>query len=141
MEDEYGKSIWKGHYSLGSLDDGVKKGRVLDAGCGSGKYALPLRMRGFDVVGMDVSLTALQILRESSKARKIDIDILAGNVFNCLLRKILLILYGCYGVLQHLAIERKGICHKGICAHFENRWDHVHRSIRKKGYAIWWDRS
>ncbi|HMB46374.1 MAG TPA: class I SAM-dependent methyltransferase, partial [Candidatus Methanoperedens sp.] len=80
-EDEYGKSIWKGHYSLELLDPAVKKGRLLDAGCGSGKYSVPLRMRGFDVVGIDVSFNALHMLKDSSKAREIDIDILAANVF------------------------------------------------------------
>lgn len=108
-EDEYGKSIWKGHYSLGLLDDAVKKGRLLDAGCGSGKYSLPLRMRGFDVVGVDVSFKALHMVRESSKARELDIDILAGTVFQLPFKEDSFEIIWCYGVLQHLLLkEREG---------------------------------
>jgi SAM-dependent methyltransferase len=101
-EDEYGKSIWKGHYSLRLLDSDIRKGRLLDAGCGSGKYSVPLRMRGFDVVGMDVSFKALQMLRKSSIDRELDIDILAGNVFKLPFKDHSFDLIWCYGVLQHL---------------------------------------
>jgi SAM-dependent methyltransferase len=106
-ENEYGKSTWKGHYSLGLLDPAVKKGRLLDAGCGSGKYSLPLRMRGFDVVGMDVSFKALQMLRESSKARELNIDILAGNVFQLPFKEDSFDLIWCYGVLQHFLLKER----------------------------------
>ncbi len=101
-EDEYKKSIWKGHYSLGMLDAAPKKGRLLDAGCGSGKYSIPLKMRGFNVVGMDVSLKALGMLKESSNSRDIDIDILAGNIFQLPFADDSFDIVWCYSVLQHL---------------------------------------
>jgi len=106
-EDEYKKSIWKGHYSLGMLDAFPKKGRLLDAGCGSGKYSIPLKMRGFDVVGMDVSLAALRMLSESSKSRDVDIDILAGNVFQLPFTDGSFDIVWCYGVLQHLLSKER----------------------------------
>ena len=107
-DDEYGKSIWRGHYSLKLLDPDLKKGSLLDAGCGSGKYSLPLKMRGFDVVGMDVSFKALQMLRESSNARELDIDILEGNVFQLPFRDDSFDIIWCYGVLQHLLWKERG---------------------------------
>ncbi len=106
-EDEYKKSIWKGHYSLELLDPSIKKGRLLDAGCGSGKYSLPLRMRGFEVVGMDVSLKALQMLRESSKTRELDIGIVAANVFQLPFQDGSFDIIWCYGVLQHLLLKER----------------------------------
>jgi SAM-dependent methyltransferase len=106
-EDEYKKSIWKGHYSLEMLDASIKKGRLLDAGCGSGKYSIPLKMRGFDVVGMDVSLAALRMLSESSKSRDVDIDILAGNVFQLPFTDGCFDIVWCYGVLQHLLSKER----------------------------------
>ncbi len=106
-EDEYEKSIWKGHYSLGLLDQSVKKGRLLDAGCGSGKYSLPLQMRGFEVAGVDVSLKALQMLRESSKNRELDIGIIAGNVFQLPFVDGSFDIIWCYGVLQHLLLAER----------------------------------
>src|SRR5659263_730289 len=98
-EDEYKKSIWKGHYSLGMLESTPKKGRLLDAGCGSGKYSIPLKMRGFDVIGMDVSVKALRMLGESSKYRDVDIDILAGNIFQLPFTDGSFDIVWCYGVL------------------------------------------
>jgi SAM-dependent methyltransferase len=106
-EDEYKKSIWKGHYSLEMLDASLKKGRLLDAGCGSGKYSIPLKMRGFDVVGMDVSLKALRMLNESSKSRDVDIDILAGNIFQLPFTDCSFDFVWCYGVLQHLLSKER----------------------------------
>jgi SAM-dependent methyltransferase len=106
-EDEYKKSIWKGHYSLEMLDTVPKKGRILDAGCGSGKYSLPLKMRGFDVVGMDASLAALRMLSESSKSRDIEIDILAGNIFQLPFTDGSFDIVWCYGVLQHLLSKER----------------------------------
>src|SRR5659263_334458 len=104
-EDEYKKSIWKGHYSLETLD--AAPGRLLDAGCGSGKYSIPLKMRGFDVVGMDVSLRALRMLGESSKSRDIEIDILAGNIFQLPFTDGSFDIVWCYGVLQHLLFKER----------------------------------
>ena len=37
------------------------KGRVLDIGCGAGRVALWLQLRGFDVTGIDVSPTAIAV--------------------------------------------------------------------------------
>lgn len=37
------------------------KGRVLDIGCGAGRIALWLQLRGFDVTGIDVSPTAIEV--------------------------------------------------------------------------------
>ena len=121
-ENEYGKSIWKGYYSLGLLDPSLKKGRLLDAGCGSGKYSVPLRMRGFDVVGIDVSFKALTMLRDSSKAREIDIGILGANVFQLPFKTGSYDLIWCYGVLQHILSKERE------CAVREFR-----RILRKEG--------
>jgi SAM-dependent methyltransferase len=106
-EDEYKKSIWKGHYSLEMLDAAPEKGRLLDAGCGSGRYSIPLKMRGFDVVGMDVSPGALRMLNGSSRSREVDIDIMAGNVFQLPFTSGSFDIVWCYGVLQHLLIKER----------------------------------
>jgi len=89
------------------LDDIQTKGRLLDAGCGSGKYSIPLKMRGFDVVGMDVSLNALRMLSESKKSRDAGIDILAGNIFQLPFNAGSFDIVWCYGVLQHLLFKER----------------------------------
>lgn len=99
---------WKGgYYSLKLLPPECKKGRLLDAGCGSGKYALPLRMRGFDVVATDVSLNALKMAGERSAGRKLDIGLLAANVYQMPFSDGSFDIIWCYGVLQHLLLEER----------------------------------
>jgi len=60
-------------------------------------------------VGMDVSFKALQMLRESSIARELDIEMLAGNVFQLPFREDSFDIIWCYGVLQHLLSAEREI--------------------------------
>jgi ubiquinone/menaquinone biosynthesis C-methylase UbiE len=105
--DEYKRSIWKGHYSLELLDSCCKTGRLLDAGCGSGKYAIPLRMRGFDVVAVDVSPNALKMAGKSIASRRLDIELLAANVYQMPFSDSSFDVIWCYGVLQHLLLKER----------------------------------
>lgn len=47
-------------------------GRVLDLGCGTGRHAIGLAARGYDVVGLDVSKWALQRAAEAARALGVD---------------------------------------------------------------------
>ncbi|MFH1322527.1 MAG: class I SAM-dependent methyltransferase [Methanobacteriota archaeon] len=98
---EYKSSIWKGHYSLDLLGS-LCKGCLLDAGCGSGKYSIPLRMRGFDVIGVDVSPGALEMAVKGSKCRELDIKFLAADICHLPFPSSSFDVIWCYGVLQHL---------------------------------------
>ena len=52
-------------------DGGLLRGRVLDAGCGSGEHALLAAARGADVVGVDVSPRAIDRARRKAGERGI----------------------------------------------------------------------
>lgn len=122
---EYERSTWKGHYSLDLLPADLQNGRVLDAGCGSGKYSIPLHMRGFDVVGIDVSPAALKMACESSNNRVLDIDFLAANIYQIPFRDDSFDIVWCFGVLQHLfSMERTAAIHE------------FHRMLQKGGHLI-----
>jgi SAM-dependent methyltransferase len=68
--------------------------RVLDAGCGTGRVAIELAQRGFDVVGVDIDPTMLDTARRKAPALRwlradlahldlgetFDAAVLAGNV-------------------------------------------------------------
>ena len=43
---------------------GLARGRVLDVGCGAGRNSLYLQERGHDVVGIDLSQSAIEVCRE-----------------------------------------------------------------------------
>ena len=51
---------------------GIKPGRALDIGCGTGTNAIWLAKQGFDVTGVDLSKTAIE--RAESKRAKEDVD-------------------------------------------------------------------
>jgi ubiquinone/menaquinone biosynthesis C-methylase UbiE len=61
----------EGQYLHGEADfvewlTGGVRGRVLDAGCGTGRVAIELHRRGFDVVGVDVSPDMLDTARSKA---------------------------------------------------------------------------
>ena len=48
--------------------------RVLDAGCGTGRVAVELARRGYEVVGADNDVSMLQVARRSAGVRWDDAD-------------------------------------------------------------------
>ncbi len=92
---------WKGPYDLAPIVQYIDSGAsVLDVGCGTGRYAVPLDRVGFDVVGIDLSQIALRSL-PSHLARVVgDVQTLPfeAKSFDALT---------CYGVLQHLKEEER----------------------------------
>jgi SAM-dependent methyltransferase len=103
---EYQSNIWKGHYSLDLLGS-ICKGRLLDAGCGSGKYSIPLQMRGFDVIGVDVSSDALKMAKKGSVCRELDIKFLEADICHLPFQDASFDVMWCYGVLQHLLSDER----------------------------------
>ena len=52
------------------------KGKVLDVGAGVGSHALILQRRGFDVTGMDISASAVQIMKQRGLKKAFEGNIL-----------------------------------------------------------------
>ncbi|GFP43539.1 hypothetical protein HKBW3C_02669 [Candidatus Hakubella thermalkaliphila] len=59
-----------------SFEKKKKKGRILDVGCGDGKFLLHFKERGWEAFGVDVSETSYRLARQR----------LGRNVFNCELK-------------------------------------------------------
>lgn len=74
-EERYRSSqrVWSGRVNprLPELAAGLPPGRALDLGCGEGADALWLAERGWDVVAVDVSATALQRAVEAASERNL----------------------------------------------------------------------
>jgi SAM-dependent methyltransferase len=105
-KSEIKSSIWKGHYSLDLLGS-LSRGCLLDAGCGSGKYSIPLRMRGFDVIGVDVSSGALEMAAKGSVCRELDIKFIVADICHLPFPARSFDVIWCYGVLQHLMSDER----------------------------------
>lgn len=54
--------------------------KVIDLGCGEGRDSIYLKTLGIDVVGVDISCSALIKARELAKLQNLDIDFIESNV-------------------------------------------------------------
>jgi SAM-dependent methyltransferase len=55
-------------------------GRILDAGCGYGRIAIPLAELGYDVTGIDVSPNLLRAARREARRRRVAVRFDAGSM-------------------------------------------------------------
>lgn len=55
-------------------------GRVLDLGCGYGRHTVPLARRGYDMVGLDLSLDLLQNALRRAQAKNATIKFVHGDI-------------------------------------------------------------
>ena len=72
-EEHYGERdrVWSGRVNVQFADvvADLTPGRALDLGCGEGADAVWLAERGWDVVAVDISDTALGRAREAARSR------------------------------------------------------------------------
>jgi SAM-dependent methyltransferase len=61
-------------------DAGEIRSPVLDSGCGTGEHALMLAERGLDVLGLDISPTAIARARQKAADRDLDAAFEVGDV-------------------------------------------------------------
>jgi ubiquinone/menaquinone biosynthesis C-methylase UbiE len=110
-DEEYKHVIWGGPRSISMLEGLVTdSARVLDLGCGNGRYLLPLS-RKYDSVGIDVSVNA--VLRARSYLLKSNIQ--SSKHTECLVSSITALPFLensfdaalCLGVLQHLLEDER----------------------------------
>lgn len=63
---------------------GIRRGRILDLGCGTGSHVIPLAERGFECVGVDVSEAMVARAKEKTARSKAasSIRIMQGDIRN-----------------------------------------------------------
>ena len=76
LADHLGPAYLRYSFTKGTVQEvdsicelsGVSGGRVLDVGCGPGRHSLEFARRGFDVVGVDISSTFVDLASDAAAA-------------------------------------------------------------------------
>jgi len=94
---------------------------VLDLGCGAGRHCIYLAKNGFDVVGVDVSQSALKMAKAwVRKERLTNVAFMRGTMTNIPLRN------------NHFdAVVSISVIHHGIKKDIEKTIDEIHRILKK----------
>lgn len=101
-EEEYRHVSWGGPRPILAVEEVLAPGsRVLDAGCGNGRYLLPLSKK-YDVVGTDISVLALSRARNYLEKSAQDAGFIASSITHLPFSDDSFDAVVCYGVLQHL---------------------------------------
>lgn len=61
-------------------NEGVKRCKTIDLGCGAGNYAIYLASVGFDVTGVDIAPTVIEIAKENAKRQGIKCTFVVADV-------------------------------------------------------------
>ena len=64
----------------------LKKGSVLDAGCGKGRHAVPLALKGFKVVAVDISESMLNAAKRYAREKHVNVEFIKGDISTISLR-------------------------------------------------------
>lgn len=59
------------------------KGKVLEAGCGTGRVLIPLLQAGIDIDGLDHSIPMLELCRSRCRELKLNPKLMEGEMVNC----------------------------------------------------------
>ncbi len=65
-----------------TVDGRIEPGRAITLGCGVGRESIHLAKKGFDVVGLDFSPTAIQRARHRAEAAGVDVRFIVDDLTN-----------------------------------------------------------
>jgi len=100
--------------------------RVLDLGCGTGRHCVPLAKKGFEVVGVDVSKSALRLANKwVQKERLTSVTFVRGTMTNIP-----------FATHHFDAVISVSVIHHALKKDIVNTIMEIHRILRKSGVFL-----
>lgn len=87
----------------------LKGGKAFDVGCGNGIFGAHLALAGFEVVGVDISMSSLRTAKKLAHAHKLHIEFIGCDVEHLPLKNESFDVIVCGGVLHHFPFVDKVI--------------------------------
>lgn len=100
----------------------LPKGRVLDTCCGAGTNPVYLAQNGFEVTGIDISLTAIGMAKEKAKQERVSIGLLNASFIDLAFKDGTFDCVFDMGCFHHVRVNERAKFVKG-----------VHRVLREGG--------
>ena len=80
-DNEHHNSVIMGEEEvIWNLIGNVKSLRILDAGCGTGRHAIPMAKQGAEIIAYDPSPEMLSKAKQKAKAQKLNVDFRTGTI-------------------------------------------------------------
>lgn len=92
---------------------------ILDVGCGTGNHAVELGRRGYEVVGLDISKSQLEVAREKVRGTRLPVKFVQGDMARFDLRRRFDATVCMFGGFGHLRSARE------VRSHFASVRDHL----------------
>ncbi|MGD0070611.1 MAG: methyltransferase domain-containing protein [Candidatus Bathyarchaeia archaeon] len=92
----------------------IKKGKALDVCCGAGTNPIYLAKSGFDVTGIDISLTAIGMAKKKAKQAKVNINFLAESFIDLSFKDEAFDFVFDMGCFHHVEVEDRPTFIKGV---------------------------
>lgn len=101
--------------------------KILDLGCGCGRTTIPLKQKGYDVCGIDISPDMISKAKTISKENKLDIDFSVMDASELLFPD---------NSFDHVLFSYNGIEHIPSIELKKNVLSEVNRVLKQDGYFI-----
>ncbi len=115
----------------------VKQGKVLDLCCGAGTNTIYLAQSGFDVIGTDISPTAIKIARKKAEQAHVDIKFMVQSFLNLPFKAEEFDFVFDMGCFHHVKIEDRTGFIRGVQRILKNRGTYMLTCFSFKNGVGW----
>lgn len=108
-----------------AVDGRIEPGRAITLGCGVGRETIYLAKKGFEVIGVDFSATAIQKARKRAKSEGVDVQFIVDDLTNIKLVSGTYDLVMDFGALNDLSQNSRDLYMQNVIPLFDQNGSYV----------------